>query len=104
MDGEPIQGHPSPGNISLACGNSNKDDCPPLRTHCGSESLSDKDMWLFPQAPDHRSPPFDLASLNFLCIPDKTEIEQHHQQLQSMLHALSTCETIPPNTGPSSQR
>eukprot|EP00957_Ditylum_brightwellii_P127751 9742437-Ditylum_brightwellii.AAC.1 len=38
----------------------------------------------------------DLVSLGLSNILNETEIEQHHQQMQSMLHTLSMCGTIPP--------
>mmetsp|Transcript_8957 Transcript_8957/g.13269 ORF Transcript_8957/g.13269 Transcript_8957/m.13269 type:complete len:106 (+) Transcript_8957:51-368(+) len=105
MDGDPSPGHPPPGDISFDHGTSDDDDCPPLQARCASDSSSDERMsWLFPQAPPTKSTPFDMASFNCSEIPDKTEIEQHRQQLQCMLHALSTRGMIPPSTGPSSQR
>eukprot|EP00957_Ditylum_brightwellii_P208408 15357272-Ditylum_brightwellii.AAC.1 len=96
MDSDPSQGHPLPGNISFAHGATDDDDCPPLQARCASDSSLDEEMWLLPQALPTKSPPFDSASFNCLEIPGKTEIEQHCQQLQGMLHTLSTCSTIPP--------
>eukprot|EP00957_Ditylum_brightwellii_P065041 4933727-Ditylum_brightwellii.AAC.1 len=96
MDGDPSSEHPPPGNISFAHDASDGDDCPPLQAHCASDSSSDKETWLFPQASPNKSPPFDSDSFNCSKIPDETEIEQHCQQLQGMLHALSTRGMIPP--------
>eukprot|EP00957_Ditylum_brightwellii_P208221 15356371-Ditylum_brightwellii.AAC.1 len=96
MDGDPSQGYPPPGDISFTHNALDVNDCPPLQARCASDSLSDKETWLFPQAPPTMSPPFDLASFNCSEIPDKMEIKQHCQKLQGMLHTLSTCGTIPP--------
>jgi len=96
MDGVPSPWHPPPGDISFAHGALDDNDCPPLQVRRASDSLSDKETWSFPQAPPNKSPPFDSASFNCSEITDETEIEQHHQQLQGMLHVLSTRGTIPP--------
>eukprot|EP00957_Ditylum_brightwellii_P054545 4132705-Ditylum_brightwellii.AAC.1 len=96
MDGDPSPGHPPPGDISFAYGASDDDDCPPLQVRRATDSSSDKETWLFPQTQPNKSPPFNSALFNCSEILDKTEIGQHRQQLQGMLHALSTRNMIPP--------